>query len=123
MEEGFAKHHVTEEVIDIYLVRSAIRSGYHGFLDVPITRSLRSAIMRYHGRSGNIVNPAYETAMDLKKILEECGISRGVNEFNKYEFYVSDAAENSSNLQFRITTMMWETIRRLISRTIRRKYR
>ena len=41
----------------------------------------------------HIVNPAYETAMDLKKILEERGISRGVNEFNKYEFYVSDAAE------------------------------
>ena len=54
---------------------------------------LRSAIMRYMGDRVHIVNPAYETAMDLKKILEECGISRGVNEFNKYEFYVSDAAE------------------------------
>ena len=54
---------------------------------------LRSAIMRYMGDRVHIVNPAYETAMDLKKVLEERGISRGVNEFNKYEFYVSDAAE------------------------------
>ena len=29
----------------------------------------------------------------LYTLLEERGISRGVNEFNKYEFYVSDAAE------------------------------
>ena len=65
--------------------------------------------MRYMGDRVHIVNPAYETAMDLKKILEECGISRGVNEFNKYEFYVSDAAEKftkfaDSILPYDVTT-------------------
>ena len=31
--------------------------------------------------------------MDLKKVLEEKGIANENNEFNKYEFYVSDAAD------------------------------
>ena len=93
VEEGFAKHNVTEEVIDIYLreIRdSEVDTMILGCTHYPL---LRSAIMRYMGERVHIVNPAYETAMDLKKVLEECGISRGVNEFNKYEFYVSDAAE------------------------------
>ena len=93
VEEGFAKHHVTEEVIDIYLreIRdSEVDTMILGCTHYPL---LRSVIMRYMGDRVHIVNPAYETAMDLKKILEERGISRGVNEFNKYEFYVSDAAE------------------------------
>ena len=39
------------------------------------------------------MNPAYETAMDLKKILFERGIENRSEEPADYEFYVSDAAE------------------------------
>ena len=54
---------------------------------------LRSRIMAYFGEKVHIVNPAYETAMDLKKILEEQKIANTSGEPAAYDFYVSDAAE------------------------------
>lgn len=93
VEEGFKDHHITEEVIDIYLremKESDIDTMILGCTHYPL---LRGAIIRYFGDKVHIVNPAYEAAMDLKKILEENGIANENNEFNKYEFYVSDAAE------------------------------
>lgn len=42
-----------------------------------------------------IVNPAYETAMDLKKMLEERGMANdgSTEQHSRYSFFVSDAAE------------------------------
>ena len=54
---------------------------------------LRSRIRTYMGDNIQIVNPAYETAMDLKKILEEQKIANTSGEPAAYDFYVSDAAE------------------------------
>ena len=54
---------------------------------------LRSSIIEYFGDKVHIVNPAYETALDLKKILEEQGLSNPSDKAATYEFYVSDAAE------------------------------
>ena len=47
------------------------------------------------GEKIQIVNPAYETAMDLRRILREQDMDNdGVTEeHSKYSFYVSDAAE------------------------------
>ena len=45
------------------------------------------------GEGVNLVNPAYETAISLKKMLKENGISAENNAKPHYEFYVSDAAE------------------------------
>ena len=81
VEEGFAKHKITEEVIDILIL---------GCTHYPL---LRSRIMAYFGEKVHIVNPAYETAMDLKKILEEQKIANTSGEPAAYDFYVSDAAE------------------------------
>ena len=41
------------------------------------------------------MNPAYETAMDLKKVLENCNMENTGEgqEHAFYEFYVSDAAD------------------------------
>ena len=56
---------------------------------------LRSKIREYMGEKIQIVNPAYETAMDLKKLLHEQGMENngGSGEHSRYSFYVSDAAE------------------------------
>ena len=54
---------------------------------------LRSRIMAYFGDKVHIVNPAYETAIDLKKILEEQDLVNTSGEPATYHFYVSDAAE------------------------------
>ena len=93
VEEGFAKHKITEEAIDFYLSdmkSTQIDTMILGCTHYPL---LRSRIMAYFGESVHIVNPAYETAMDLKQILEEQKIANTSGEPAAYDFYVSDAAE------------------------------
>ena len=76
VEEGFAKHKVTEEIIDYYLA-----SMKESDID-----SLILGCTHY---------PAYETAMDLKYILKESGMENAgkEGEHATYSFYVSDAAD------------------------------
>ncbi|MEF9945280.1 MAG: glutamate racemase [Lachnospiraceae bacterium] len=95
VEEGFAKHVVTEEIIDYYLSEmkdSDIDTLILGCTHYPL---LRSKIGTYMGETIHLVNPAYETAMDLKQALEKQHlINQGTKEVHgTYKFYVSDAAD------------------------------
>lgn len=95
VEEGFAKHQVTKEIIDFYLssfLETDIDSLILGCTHYPL---LRSRIREYVGGKMTLVNPAYETAMDLKKLLEERGMENtGEDQAHaSYSFYVSDAAD------------------------------
>ena len=95
VEEGFAKHKVTEEIIDFYLasfMETDIDSLILGCTHYPL---LRSKIREYVGERISLVNPAYETAMDLKKVLEKWNMENTGEgqEHASYEFYVSDAAD------------------------------
>lgn len=95
VEEGFAKHKVTEEIIDYYLaslLETDIDSLILGCTHYPL---LRSRIREYVGSRITLVNPAYETAMDLKKLLENCNMENTGEgqEHASYSFYVSDAAD------------------------------
>ena len=93
VEEGFAKHPLMEQFIDIYLSdmkATNIDTMILGCTHYPL---LRSRIMAYFGEQVHIVNPAYETAMDLKAILEEHQIANCSGKSGTYELYVSDAAE------------------------------
>ena len=95
VEEGFAKHQVTKEIIDFYLssfLEMDIDSLILGCTHYPL---LRSRIREYVGGKMTLVNPAYETAMDLKKLLEERGMENtGEDQAHaSYSFYVSDAAD------------------------------
>ena len=69
--------------------------------------------MEYMGEGVRIVNPAYEAAMDLKKLLNERGLSNGDGEFNKYEFYVSDAAEKFKQFANSVLPYNVETIHQI----------
>lgn len=94
VEEGFTKHKITGEVIDIYLrdmKNSGIDTLILGCTHYPL---LRSIIREYMGEEIHIVNPAYETAMDLKQLLEEKDMANGEPAEGKtahYDFYSSDA--------------------------------
>ena len=109
VEEGFAKHHIAEEVIDYYLAsmkESDIDTMILGCTHYPL---LRSRIMKYLGDGIELVNPAYETAMELRKLLKgmdllneggSCGKETKGEEQKRsacangsYEFYVSDTAD------------------------------
>ena len=95
VEEGFAKHKVTEEIIDYYLASfmdTDIDSLILGCTHYPL---LRSRIKEYVGAQITLVNPAYETAMDLRQVLKDCDMENTEmsDEHAAYSFYVSDAAD------------------------------
>lgn len=95
VEEGFKEHVVTQEVIEYYLesMRSTdIDAMILGCTHYPL---LRSKIRAYMGDKIQIVNPAYETAMDLKKLLHEQDMENDGADarHSRYSFYVSDVAE------------------------------
>lgn len=95
VEEGFAKHKVTGEIIDYYLApmkETDIDALILGCTHYPL---LRSRIREYLGEKIQLVNPAYETAVDLKHLLAEKGLLNDseAKEHAEYHFYVSDAAE------------------------------
>ncbi len=95
VEEGFREHHITDEAIHYYLESvkdTGIDAMILGCTHYPL---LRTKIQQYVGNDIQIVNPAYETAMELKQLLKREGIANlGMEEpYSKYEFYVSDAAE------------------------------
>ena len=95
VEEGFAKHTVTEEIIDFYLasfLKTDIDTLILGCTHYPL---LRSRIRAYVGERIKLVNPAYETAMDLRNLLQihDMENTDTNQEHGMYSFYVSDAAD------------------------------
>ena len=100
VEEGLKRHQVTQLMIEHYLEsmkKTDIDAMILGCTHYPL---LRSRIREYMGENIQIVNPAYETAMDLKRVLAENDmVNHGEGEknaeplFGHYEFYVSDMAE------------------------------
>ena len=95
VEEGFKEHVVTQEIIEYYLEsmrNTDIDAMILGCTHYPL---IRSKIRAYMGDRIQIVNPAYETAMDLKRLLEEQDMANdgATPQHSRYSFYVSDAAE------------------------------
>lgn len=96
VEEGWLKDSVTYEVANRYLSElkdKDIDTLVLGCTHYPLLRNMVGEIM---GDSVALVNPAYETAVELRKLLEEKNIAAG-NEHryaaDMYQFYVSDTAE------------------------------
>lgn len=96
VEEGLWQDPVTDEIARRYLtelIDSGIDTLIMGCTHYPL---IRSTIGRIIGSDVTLVNPAYETALELKNMLKERGL---LNEeppklgSNQYQFYVSDAAE------------------------------
>lgn len=95
VEEGFKEHAVTGEIIEYYLEsmkNTDIDAMILGCTHYPL---LRSRIRAYMGEKIQIVNPAYETAMDLRALLHEQNMENDGEtvRHSRYSFYVSDAAE------------------------------
>ena len=96
VEEGWRKDPVTRIVAERYLQEMKERKVdtlILGCTHYPLLRSMVADIM---GPDVVLVNPAYETAMELKQLLRrENRENRGGSkiEENPYEFFVSDQAE------------------------------
>lgn len=106
VEEGLLHDSVTDEIASRYL--SVLKGKYIDTLVLGCTHYplLRSTLGRLMGEGVTLVNPAYETALELKALLRERGISRdpeagrnlpeapdGSLDEERYQFYVSDLAE------------------------------
>ncbi len=95
VEEGLWQDPVTDEIAKRYLselIDIGIDTLIMGCTHYPL---IRSTIGRVIGENVTLVNPAYETALELKSMLKERGL---LNQeapklgSNQYQFYVSDAA-------------------------------
>ena len=100
VEEGWLKDPVTIEVANRYLeplLESGIDTLIMGCTHYPLLRSTLRQIM---GEKVNLVNPAYETARELKCLLERDGLNNDGKQSYEgpmHEFYVSDAANKFKN--------------------------
>lgn len=93
VEEGLAKHKIADDMIDYYLrsiKESEVDTLILGCTHYPL---LRSRIRAYMGDKLHLVNPAYETTMDLKELLNKKNIANHSTKAPVHEFYVSDAAD------------------------------
>ncbi len=96
VEEGLWQDPVTDEIAKRYLselIDIGIDTLIMGCTHYPL---IRSTIGRIIGEEVTLVNPAYETAKELKSMLMERGLLNreppGLGA-NQYQFYVSDGAE------------------------------
>lgn len=95
-EEGWLHDTITEEVVRRYLRDLQYKSVDTLILGCTHYPLLRSTFRKVAGEDVTLVNPAYEVAMELRKLLYEQGLSCNANvsaSGKKYEFFVSDAAE------------------------------
>lgn len=96
VEEGLWEDPVTDEIARRYLTELIdidIDTLILGCTHYPL---IRSTIGRIMGEKVTLVNPAYETARELKEMLQEKNILQDKAPelgANQYQFYVSDGAE------------------------------
>lgn len=100
VEEGLWVDPVTDEIARRYLTELIdldIDTLILGCTHYPL---IRSTLGRIVGEGVTLVNPAYETARELKELLGEKGLlgdhAPALGE-NQYQFYVSDMAEKFKN--------------------------
>ena len=95
VEEGLFHDSVTDEIASRYL--SSLKEKYIDTLVMGCTHYplLRSTLHRLMGDEVTLVNPAYETALELKNLLQKTNmLSTGQQEEEfPYRFYVSDLAD------------------------------
>lgn len=100
VEEGLLHDSVTDEIASRYLTE--LKGKYIDTLVLGCTHYplLRSTMRRLMGDEVTLVNPAYETAIELKELLKEQSLLRDPAadvDGEKYQFYVSDLAEKFTN--------------------------
>jgi len=96
VEEGWQKDPVTITVAARYLeelIKQEIDTLILGCTHYPL---LRSTIQNIVGEEITLVNPAYETALELKSLLNKYNLNNQnrATEHQQQRFYVSDLAEN-----------------------------
>lgn len=96
VEEGLLEDPVTDEIAQRYLsvlIDSGIDTLILGCTHYPL---IRRTIQKVMGDQVRLVNPAYETALELKRLLDQQKLlqdEKPVLGTNQYQFFVSDGAD------------------------------
>ncbi|MDE7324894.1 MAG: glutamate racemase [Lachnospiraceae bacterium] len=97
VEEGWIYDSVTREVARRYLEEfqgKGVDTIVLGCTHYPLLRNLLKDVVReVLGEGVTLVNPAVETAKNLKQLLSKKGLLAGGEELPEHTFYVSDGAE------------------------------
>ena len=107
VEEGLWDDPITEEIARRYLssmLEEGIDTLIMGCTHYPLIRKL---LKRTVGEGVNLVNPAYETAVQMRRVLEWEDLMREEHSEkaeDQYEFYVSDFPERFQNFADSILT-------------------
>lgn len=100
VEEGLLEDPVTDEIAKRYLAELIdldIDTLILGCTHYPL---IHSTLGRIIGENVQLVNPAYETAVQLKELLQEKKLLNDTHPVlgeNQYQFYVSDTADKFKN--------------------------
>ncbi|MBQ9608188.1 MAG: glutamate racemase [Lachnospiraceae bacterium] len=93
VEEGLLEDRITDDMIHRYLSELkpyGVDSLVLGCTHYPL---LFNPIKRYMGDNVTLINPAYETAKELKNILNDNKLLNSRSNIPSYEFYVSDGMD------------------------------
>lgn len=93
VEEGLLEDRITDDMVHRYLSELKpynVDSLVLGCTHYPL---LMNPIKRYMGDSVNLINPAYETAKELKLLLASSKLINDKNHNPIYDFYVSDGVD------------------------------
>lgn len=93
VEEGWIDDDITKQVSDRYLsnlLKEDVDTIVLGCTHYPL---LRKVVQKTVGEKVTLVNPAYETARELKHMLTERGWLNDGSKAPNHTFYVSDGAE------------------------------
>ena len=93
VEEGLLEDRITDDMIHRYLSELkpyGVDSLVLGCTHYPL---LFNPIKRYMGDGVTLINPAYETAKELKNILSDKKLLNSRSNIPNYEFYVSDGMD------------------------------
>ncbi len=93
VEEGLLEDRITDDMVDRYLSELKpynVDALVLGCTHYPL---LMNPIKRYMGEDVMLVNPAYETAKELKNILQKNDLLNRQVQTPNYDFYVSDGVD------------------------------
>lgn len=109
VEEGLIEDRITDDMVDRYLSELKeykVDSLVLGCTHYPL---LANPIKRYMGKDVTLINPAYETAKELKNILAENGLLCS-EKAPSYEFYVSDGVDKFKSFADKVMPIHVDTV-------------
>ena len=110
VEEGLIEDRIVDDMVDRYLSELKeyrVDSLVLGCTHYPL---LSNPIKRYMGEKVTLINPAYETAKELKNILGENNMLCTEDKMPLYKFYVSDGVDKFKAFADRVLPIHVDTV-------------